>query len=105
MSTTGALAIVVMVGAMTYLMRASLIVSLAGRPVPVVVERALRQVGPAVLAALAVNLAAGGAGGPHLELAEAAALVVGAGVAWRRRNMIWALSAGLVVLWVVTALT
>lgn len=104
MSAWSALAIVLMVGVMTYAMRASVIVALAGRPIPPSFERALRHVGPAVLAALAINLAAGGDGGPHLDLAEAAALVAGGLTAWRRKNVLWTLIAGMVTLWVVSAL-
>ena len=99
------MAIVLMVAVMTYAMRASVIVALAGRSIPVPVERALRQVGPAVLAALAINLAAGGDGGPSLEVAEAAALVVAGGVAWWRRNVIWTLLAGMTTLWILSAIT
>jgi branched-subunit amino acid transport protein len=105
MSAWSALAIVLMVGTMTYVMRAGVIVALAGRAVPVPVERALRNVGPAVLAALAINLAAGGEGGPSLDLAQAAALVAAGGIAWWRRNLIWTLIAGMSTLWVLTALT
>lgn len=103
MSVWASLAVVVMVALMTYGMRAVAIVALAGRTIPVPVERALRYVGPAVLAALAINLAAGGQGGPDLEWAEAAALVAAGGVAWWRRNMLWALAAGMVALWLLTA--
>lgn len=105
MSAWTALGIVVMVGAITYAMRASVIVALAGRTIPVPVERALRNVGPAVLAALAINLAAGGEGGPHLDLEVAAALAAGGVVAWWRRSLIWSLSSGMVVLWIVAAIT
>ncbi|MDJ0771784.1 MAG: AzlD domain-containing protein [Ilumatobacter sp.] len=104
MSTAAALAIVAGVAVMTYVMRAIGILALAGRRLPLVVERALRNVGPAVLAALTVSLAAGGEGGPDLELAEAASLIVAGGVAWWRRNIIWTLLAGMVTLWVLTAL-
>lgn len=104
MSAWPAFAVVLMVGAMTYAMRASVIVALAGRTIPQPIERALRQVGPAVLAALAINLAAGGEGGPHLALAEAAALVVAGGVAWWRRNVLWTLLAGMSTLWVLSAI-
>ena len=104
MSAWSALAIVLAVGVITYAMRACVIVALAGRAVPVPVERALRNVGPAVLAALAVNLAAGGEGGPHLEAEVAVALVVAGVVAWRRRSVIWSLLSGMVALWVTTAL-
>lgn len=104
MSTWSAIAIVAVVGAMTYAMRSVVIVALAGRSIPSPLQRALRSVGPAVLAALAINLAAGGEGGPHLQFAEAAALVVAGGVAWWRRNVIWTLIAGMVTLWGLTAL-
>lgn len=103
MSAWSALAIVVLVGAITYAMRASVIVALAGRTIPVTLERALRNVGPAVLAALALNLAAGGEGGPDLALAEGAALVVAGGIAWWRRNVIWSLLAGMATLWLLGA--
>jgi branched-subunit amino acid transport protein len=99
-----ALAITVMVGVMTYGMRAIVIVALADRPIPAPVERALRNVGPAVLAALAINLAAGGEGGPHLESAEAVALVVAGVVAVWRRNILWTLAAGMGTLLVLVAI-
>ena len=105
MSTWSALAIVVTVAAITYAMRASVIVALAGRTIPVPVERALRNVGPAVLAALAINLAAGGEGGPHLAPEVAAALVAAGAVAWWRRSVIRSVSAGMGVLWLATAVS
>jgi len=104
-SAWSAAAIVVGVAVMTYVMRAGLILALADRPLPVPVERALRFVGPAVLAALAINLAAGGEGGPSLAMVEVAALIVAGGVALWRRNLIWTLLAGMATLWTLTALT
>lgn len=98
------MAIVLMVGAITYAMRACVIVALAGRSIPLPIERALRNVGPAVLAALAINLAAGGEGGPHLEVEVAVALAVAGVVAWWRRSVIWSLAAGMVALWTVAAI-
>ena len=59
MSVWSAVLIVAMVGLMTYGMRAVAIVALAKRAIPPWAERALRSVGPAVLAALTINLAAG----------------------------------------------
>ena len=105
MTTWAALAVLAVVAGMTYAMRAVVIVLIADRSIPVSVERALRSVGPAVLAALAVNLAAGGEGGPSLELAEFAALVVAGGVAWWRRNLIVTLICGMATLWVVALIT
>ena len=104
MSVWSSLAVVAVVAGMTYAMRASVIVALAGRTIPVPVERALRNVGPAVLAALAINLAAGGDGGPHLDPEVAIAFVAAGLVAWFRRSMIWSLSAGMVALWAAIAL-
>jgi branched-subunit amino acid transport protein len=103
-SVWAALAITVMVGLMTYGMRAVVIVALADRPIPAPVERALRNVGPAVLAALAVNLAAGGEGGPQLEWFEAAALLVAGAVAVWRRNILWTLAAGMATLLLLVAI-
>lgn len=104
MSLWSGLLIVGAVGFMTYAMRAVVIVAMAKRPIPPAVEVALRSVGPAVLAALAINLAAGGEGGPSLEVAEGAALVVAGAVAWWRKNLIACLVAGMATLWVVSAL-
>jgi len=105
MSTWAALGIVFMVGAMTYAMRASVIVALAGRTLPDPIERALRQVGPAVLAALAINLAAGGEAGADFGAAEAAALVLAAVVALWRKNLLLTLAVGMATLWIVSAIT
>jgi branched-subunit amino acid transport protein len=104
MSAGASIVIVVVVGVMTYVMRAGVIVALGGRPIPVPMERALRNVGPAVLAAVAINLAAGGEGGPSLEVAEAAALIVAGAVALWRKNLIWTLVAGMTTLWLLSAL-
>jgi branched-subunit amino acid transport protein len=105
MSTGSAILIVAVVALLTYSMRAVVIVVLGNRAIPASAERALRGVGPAVLAALAVNLAAGGDGGPNLTLAEGISLVVAGAVAWRSRNLIATLSCGMIALWVVTWLS
>lgn len=104
MSTWAAVLIVAAVGVMTYSMRAVAIVALANRTIPTWAERGLRYVGPAVLAALAVNLAAGGEGGPSMDLAEALALLVAGGVAWWKKNLLVSLAAGMLTLWVAAAL-
>lgn len=104
MSLWSGILIVGAVGLMTYAMRAVVIVAMGTRTIPPAVQVALRNVGPAVLAALAINLAAGGEGGPSLELAEAAALSVAGAVAWWRRSLIACLAAGMATLWLVSAL-
>lgn len=105
MSAWSAMGIVVIVAVMTYTMRAVAIVALAEREIPVNVERVLRNVGPAVLAALAINLAAGGDGGTDLEWVEAVALVAAGLVAWWRKSVLWSLGAGMATLWVLIAFT
>ena len=105
MSTGSALMLVLVVGIGTYLMRAGLVLLLADRPLPPGVERALRNVGPAVLAALTVSLVASeSASGSRIEVSEIAALLVAALVAWRRYSLLVTLAAGMVTLWVVEAL-
>lgn len=103
MSVVPAAAIVALVALMTYSMRASVIVALAGREVPVSIARALRQVGPAVLAALAINLAAGGDGDVGMSVPEGAALVVAGVSAWRWKNVIVSLVLGMAVLLTLSA--
>ena len=105
MSVWSALAITAVVGAITYGMRAIAIVGLADREIPVPLQRMLRSVGPAVLAALALNLAAGGEGaGPSVSWPEALSLVAAATAAWWTRHMIVSLVAGMSVLWIASAL-
>jgi branched-subunit amino acid transport protein len=105
MTDTAALVVLVVVAAGTYTARGGLILLLAGRRLPISVERALRNVGPAVLAALTINLAVGGEGEVSVHVAEVGALVVATGVAVWRRNLLWTLAAGMGTLWILTALT
>lgn len=105
MSTGAALLVLAVATLGTYFARSGLILLLADRELPVGVERALANVGPAVLAALTINLAIGSGGLGSIELAEASAVVVAAIVAAWRRNLIWTFVAGMTVLWVVSALT
>lgn len=105
MSGAEAWAIVVLASVVTYASRSVGIWFLADRELPVVVERALRHVGPAVLAALVASIAAGDGGSwPSIDVPELAALAVAAGVAWWRRNVLWSLSAGLATFWLLLAL-
>lgn len=89
----------------TYFARSSLILLLADRSLPIGVERALANVGPAVLAALTINLAVGSGGLGSIELAEAASIIVAAAVAAWRRNLIWTFVAGMVTLWLLSSVT
>ncbi|TVR28150.1 MAG: AzlD domain-containing protein [Ilumatobacter sp.] len=103
MSTAFVLTIVIALG--TYLLRAVPALLLADRELPVPVQRALRNVGPAVLAALVVvSVASTADGGIEVEVAEVAALVAAGVVAWWRRNLIWSLLAGMAALWVTLVL-
>ncbi|MDH3679510.1 MAG: AzlD domain-containing protein [Acidimicrobiia bacterium] len=88
-------------GLATYAMRASFILFVARRSLPPAVERALRYVGPAVFAAIVFPLTLGDDGLARLAKPDARllALVVGAGVMWRTRNMMATLSAGMLTLW------
>lgn len=105
MSTTAAL-VALMCGALgTYCARSGLILLLADRALPASVERALQNVGPAVLAALTVNLAVGSNGLAGVEFAEVAALVVAGAIAIWRRNLIWTFVGGMATLWILSALT
>ena len=99
MSTFAAAAAVITVAIVTYVSRAGAIVFLADRELPPNVTRALRYVGPAVLSALTINLIAGGEGAAGIEGAELVALGATIAVAATVRNLIAALGAGMVVLW------
>lgn len=105
MSLTAALSAVLAIGVITYISRAGLIVFLADRPLPARSTRALRYVGPAVLSALTANQIAGGEGASGVETAEVAAIVAAIVVAWSTRNLIAALGAGMVALWVIGYVT
>lgn len=105
MSTTAALVALICGAVGTYIARSGLILLLADRALPASVERALQNVGPAVLAALTVNLAVDADGLAGVEFAEMAALVVAGVVAVWRRNLIWTFVAGMSTLWVLGSLT
>jgi branched-subunit amino acid transport protein len=103
-SAFAAISAVLAVGMITYVSRAGLIVFLADRPLPANITRALRYVGPAVLSALTVNLVAGGEGIDGIEVEEVAAIGVSIVVAAATRNLIAALGAGMLTLWVLLAI-
>ncbi len=96
----------VMVGVGTYLTRASFILALADRDLPPIVQRAMRSVGPAVLAALVAALVVGDSGIIGLwKPVELASLAAAAGVALRFHNLPAALAAGMGTLWLLRWLT
>lgn len=101
MSTVAAISAITVVGLITYATRAGLILFLAERPLPEPVTRALRFVGPAVLAALTVNLLAGGRGIDGIEGVELLAVAAGVLTALAVRNLIAALVVGMIALWIV----
>lgn len=103
MSATIALVLTLVIAVGTYLLRAVPLLALADRSLPLPVQRGLRNVGPAVLASLVVVSVAGGGG--TVEVAEIGALVAAGVVAWWRKNLIWSLVAGMVVLWILLAVS
>ena len=104
MSTASALVVLAAAALGTYLARSSLILALSHRSLPVSIERSLQFVGPAVLAALSINLAVGVEGVGSVAIAEFAALVVAAAIAVWRRDLVLTLFAGMATLWIVSAL-
>ncbi len=96
-------AVILVIGVLTYGIRLSFI-ALFGRvdEVPAMVERALRFVPPAVLAALvapAVIVVRPEAGGLAVDRLLAGGLA--AGVAWRTKNVFATMAAGMATLWLV----
>ena len=106
MSHSAAAIVLVACALGTYAFRGGVMLLLADRSIPPTIERALQNVGPAVLAALTVNLAVSGGGGSGVEVVpvEMLALIVAGVVAVLRKNLLWTLAAGMVALWVFTAL-
>ncbi|MEM7287655.1 MAG: AzlD domain-containing protein [Actinomycetota bacterium] len=96
---------VIIVGVGTFLMRASLVTALAGVTIPARVERTLRLVAPAVLAAIVAQslfLEDGDARAPsswHVGGAVAALVV------WKTKSVGIALTAGLAAHWLVLGAT
>ena len=100
-----ALVVTVLVGVGTYLTRASFILTLADRTLPPVLLRAMRNVGPAVLSALVASLVVGTEGLSALEISpETVALAIAGVVAWRTRNVVATLVAGMVAIWILQAI-
>jgi MYXO-CTERM domain-containing protein len=101
MSLTAAILVTALIAIGTYALRAGPLLLLADRTLPVGVQRALRNVGPAVLAALVAVSVASGGDDPGVELAEVGALAAAGLVAYWRRNLIWSFVAGMCALWLI----
>ncbi len=99
-----ALVAIAVVGLGTYLSRAVFILALANRRIPDPVLIALQFVAPAVLAALVVALLINEDGSVGIGLPEISAFGIGALVAYRTRNHIFTLVAGMGIFWIVRAL-
>lgn len=100
-----ALLATVIVGVGTYLSRASFILTLADRDLPLFLKRAMRNVGPAVLAALVASLLVGDEGLSGLAPSpETVSLVIAGGVAWKTRNVVATLVAGMISIWTLNAI-
>lgn len=81
----------------TFFTRFAMIAAL-GRDLDPLLRRWLRYVPPAVLAALIVSPVLAPEG--HLQLGlPAIALLVGAAVAWRMRNVLWTIVGGMATYW------
>lgn len=96
---------VVIIGALTYLMRAVFIVP-SSLSLPPSVERALRFVPAAALTALVVPDLVGHNGALVLTLANPRLIagIVALVVAWRTRRVAFTLIAGMAVFWALSAL-
>lgn len=91
---------VILAGLGTYAIRASFVVALKDAQVPGVVQKALRYVPPAVLAALSIPpvLAPGGQLGVVPPQPEFLAALAAAFVAWRTKNLAATIVVGIPVL-------
>lgn len=94
---------IVLAGLGTYLSRAIFIIALADRRFPPLALRALEYVAPAVMGALIVSMLTSAEGEVLIAAPELAGLSAAALVAWRTRNHILTLLAGMSVFWSVAA--
>lgn len=96
-----AYAVFALAGLGTYLARTSFILMVGDRPLPDAVERALRNIGPAVLAALTASLLTTDGVADYLtDLPETVATVVAVATAWWTRRFVVSFVAAMATLWV-----
>lgn len=100
-----ALTVIVAIAAGTYAMRVSMFALVSGRPVSPRIDRALRLVGPAAVAALVATMTFSG-GGSHAVRppAELVAIVAAFVIVRRTGNVTHAFAVGLPTMWVLTPL-
>jgi branched-subunit amino acid transport protein len=97
-----ALVVFALAGAGVYLARASFIVLVGERPLPAWAERLLRNVGPAVLAALITSLLLNdGITSFATDPAQVVAVLVAVGIAVRTKSFVWTFIAGMAVYWLI----
>ena len=93
-------------GVGTYAARSIFIVTVGDRPLPESVELALRNIGPAVLAALTASLLTSDGVGDYLtNLPEVAATVVAVGMSWFTKRYLLSFGSAMAVLWLLQWLT
>jgi len=94
--------IVIIVGFGTYLTRLSFIGILGDREIPSYVERPLRLVAPAVLAAIAVPALVAPEGEVFVSFDNLRMLagIIATAVAWKTRSIGWTIGVGMVSLWI-----
>ena len=99
--------IILAMGLVTYAIRLSLIGVIKQLTLPPIVMRGLRFVPPAVLSAILLPEVLQPAGRIDVSLANPRLLagIVAALVAWRTRNIVATVVAGLAVVWIIQALT
>jgi len=88
----------------TYLLRVSMVVALGRFALPPSVERALRLVAPAVLAALVAQTLLLDDGGIREWSSWYPAAIVAAAAAWLTKSTAWTLVAGFTSVWVFAAI-
>jgi branched-subunit amino acid transport protein len=98
--------IIIVMGLVTFGIRLLPIVLLGRIEIPIVVQRALRFVPPAVLSAIVAPelLMPGGEFNLSLDNARLLAGVIAMLVAWRTKNVLATIAAGMVALWVLQSL-
>ena len=96
--------VMVIAGLLTYGIRLSFIVLIGERPIPPLARRALRFVPPAVLTAIIIPEVFMAKGTLDFSVGNARlwAGLVAALVAWRTKNALYTILAGMLALWLLT---